>query len=97
MSRMLDLVYSRDRRAVCVYRGLPQMPPEQRAVWTTWLTRHGLDPNEVLLGTEIRCDDEERRVYYTSLDREAIQRGERDVITMDRYVQLEAPALPFPS
>jgi len=90
MRSMIEMVFSEDRRAVCIYQGLPDMGPERREAWTTWLDRHGLDPMDVVLGTEIHCDDETRRVYYTSFDRKMRVRRES-------YVQLEAPALPFPS
>jgi hypothetical protein len=94
---MIEMVFSEDRRAVCIYQGLPDMGPERREAWTTWLDRHGLDADMVVLGTEIRCDDEERRVYYTAYDREAVDLGRNSIGRVDRYVQLEAPALPFPS
>jgi hypothetical protein len=86
---IIEVVYSQDRRAATVFQGLPDMAPERREAWDTWLRRHGLEPTMVVLGTEIHCDDETRRVYYTTFDRKMRKHREE-------YVQLEAPALPFP-
>ena len=86
-------------RSVNIAVGLPQMDPDLRKEWTTWLERHHIDPNEVLLGHDITCDDENRRIEWTSLVRD--ENGK--VVTCDReaakqrcYVQLESPALPMP-
>jgi ribosomal protein L30/L7E len=83
-------------RTVYLDRSLAAMPPTQRKAWATWLDQHGLDPNDVLVGRDLVCDDNQRRVYYTAIDRERpVINGEINVI--HRYVQLEAPALPLPT
>jgi len=74
---------------------LDQMPHGLREQWSTWLDQHGLDPNEIMLGREIRLDDEENRIYYTTIDRVA-SKEQHTLVTREVFNQLEAPALPFP-
>lgn len=92
---MLELVFSDDFRTVCIYQGLPQMGPERREAWQTWMDRHGLDPNKIPLGTSIICDDVNRRVYFTTYDPKLSQ-WRNEIVRVESYVQLEAPAMPFP-
>lgn len=86
-------------RCVNVSVGLPNMTPEDRKAWTTWLERHHIDPHDVLLGRDIICDDEARQVRWTACARD--ENGEvltawNEVVTEEHFVQLEAPALPMP-
>jgi len=96
MSRMLSVVFSDDLRTACVYEGLPQMEPEMREAWETWLNIHGLDPDVIPVGTQIRCDDVNRRIYYTTYATPKRVIGRHELAKEECFVQLEAPALPFP-
>jgi len=67
--------------------------------WAEWALAHGIPPNDVPLRSEIVCDDDERRIYYTAYVRDEqghIMVDHNHAIREQRFVQLEAPALPMP-
>ena len=79
---------------------LAQMYPDMAQEWTEWLDKHGIDPTDVLVGHDIRCDDEERRIYWTSYERDENGKAkvwEKELVYVEHFVQLESPALPMPS
>lgn len=87
-------------RIVHISHSLPQMQPGLAAAWATWLARHGIDPEDVVLGPPLVCDDQTRTVRYTAPDRHPNGQaviGEHGVATHVAVVQLEAPALPMPN
>lgn len=96
---MTRIAYIADRHATLV-----AMDPVDEHAWRTWLARHGIDPEDVLLDNELTCDDERRQIRYETLARDdngkVIIDYDTDGLPYFRrtmaVVQLEAPALPFP-
>lgn len=75
------------------------MTPQDREAWSTWLSRHHIDPYDVVVGYPIICDDVERRVYWTSYQRDEdghVLTHDGEALKEQHFVQLEAPALPMP-
>lgn len=86
------------RAELQVFDRLPEEP--ERLAWCEWLTRHGIDPSDVVIPGAVWRYPGEYRVYYRSLVRDSDghpvwddggPREER------RFVQLEGPPLPFPA
>lgn len=69
--------------------------------WCTWAERHGIDPNEVLVGSYLVRDVENRRVDYLRIIRYGSGAVAFDEFGYVRQAparsQLEAPPLPFPA
>lgn len=75
------------------------MFPEELDAWQTYLRRHGVDPADVAVPGLLKADDTARTLSWLTLDRDAEGRillVDRAVVHVERTVQLEAPALPFP-
>lgn len=85
--------------------------PALRDVWCTWLRKHGIDPNQVLVAPgRIVADDAAREVRYQAMhlgwsqahnrkgcpDPERRSADVNEVCTEYIVVQLEGRPLPFP-
>ena len=84
--------------------------PHRQAPISEWLSRHGIDPDDVIVPSTLVIDDETRTINYVGFHRD--ERGQRhtprhcpghpDLPMSDGAcrlvvtVQLESPALPFP-
>jgi hypothetical protein len=59
-------------------------PAQSGSPWLEWVQRHGIKPEDVVVDSDIECDDIARTITYQHPDGRF------------RVMQLEAPALPFP-